>query len=73
MICPVRCVTCGFVLANKYRFFEREKEKLFGKEEPIIDVDGDFKGYREIFEMLQIERMCCRRHLLGHRDLIKII
>ena len=27
MIIPVKCFTCGKVLANKYRYFEREVRK----------------------------------------------
>jgi DNA-directed RNA polymerase subunit N len=50
MLVPVRCFTCGNLVADKFEDFQN-KMKL--GEEP-----------EKIFESLGIERYCCRRMLL---------
>jgi DNA-directed RNA polymerase subunit N (RpoN/RPB10) len=36
MIPPVRCFTCGKVIADKYDFYVSEKQKLEKKEEAVV-------------------------------------
>ncbi|MDY6984812.1 MAG: DNA-directed RNA polymerase subunit N [Candidatus Thermoplasmatota archaeon] len=56
MIIPVRCFTCGRVIASDYeKFVERVKKG----EDP-----------KEVLDALGIERYCCRRMILSHVDLI---
>lgn len=56
MIIPVRCFTCGRVIASDYeKFVERVKKG----EDP-----------KEVLDSLGIERYCCRRMILTHVDLI---
>ncbi|MEE8167874.1 MAG: DNA-directed RNA polymerase subunit N [Candidatus Hydrothermarchaeales archaeon] len=55
MIIPVRCFSCGSVIADKYEeFMTRSK-----KENP-----------KEVLNSLGLQRYCCRRMLLSHADLI---
>lgn len=76
MIIPVKCFTCGNVLANKYRYYQRmvNKEKL-EKGEDIDDViyltkETEKKTIEgEILDKLNIKNMCCRRHMLTHVDI----
>lgn len=77
MIIPVRCFTCGNVIGNKYSFFKKEVRKL--KEEKGIPQYKDIyitKGgvgdsvEKQVLDRLNLRRMCCRRHLLTHVDLI---
>ena len=56
MIIPVRCFTCGKVLANKY---EKYQEFLL----------SDTPAGQALTE-LGLERYCCRRMVLTHVDLI---
>ncbi len=56
MIIPVRCFTCGKVVGNVYEIYRNRVDK------------GDDPG--EVMDELGIERYCCRRMLLAHRDLI---
>ncbi len=98
MIIPVRCFSCGKVLADKWTFYKKECSRLIEKarrvaeskkaavddEEDIesggvyqgagdavvVVVDGDAVSRAEIFDRLHLDRMCCRRHLLGHVDLM---
>jgi DNA-directed RNA polymerase I, II, and III subunit RPABC5 len=74
MIIPVRCFTCGKVLANKWlkykELVDKENEK---NEKNDVDV-GSFEGdYGPILDKIGITKICCRRHMLGHVDLIEII
>ncbi len=55
MIIPVRCFSCGAVIADKYeKFVERAK-----KEDP-----------KKVLDSLGITRYCCRRMILSQVDFI---
>ena len=56
MIIPVRCFTCGKVVADKYDQFKREVQQ---GEDPAI-----------VLDKLGLQRYCCRRMLLSHIDII---
>lgn len=64
MIIPIRCVTCGKVLADKWRYYERKMEEA----ELAGDVTPGFRG--KVLDELGLSRYCCRRHMLGHVDLV---
>lgn len=85
MIIPVRCFTCHKVLADKWEHYDkkvhehnkRNDKKNFTLED--LNISGkkdvffsdDFKG--KILNELNITKICCRRHMLGHVDLINYI
>ena len=81
MIIPVRCFTCGKVLANKWKAYENEVKLLKESQEQDDTTDNNEdlalnfeKGLKgKILDKLYVDRMCCRRHLLSHIDLIDII
>jgi DNA-directed RNA polymerase subunit N len=56
MIIPVRCFSCGSVIADRYEDF---KKRVQSDEDP-----------REVLDDLGIRRYCCRRMLLTHVDLL---
>jgi DNA-directed RNA polymerase subunit N len=56
MIIPVRCFTCGKVVADKYEQFKREVQQ---GEDPAA-----------VLDRLGLQRYCCRRMLLSHIDII---
>lgn len=78
MIIPVRCFTCGKVLANKWNTFQL-KVTQYKKEmgvDPKQDIyvnqnrlDGETPQKRAMDE-LELTRYCCRRHMMGHVDII---
>ena len=81
MIIPIRCFTCHKVLADKWEYYVRRVEEEKSKFEKYTiknDLDipnkksvffsDDYKG--EILNELKINKICCRRHMLGHVDLI---
>ena len=80
MIIPVRCYTCGKILADKYLYYEREllrKKLAMGnntEEDPLIininatDVKKTIAG--EILDELGLIRMCCRKVMLTSINII---
>ena len=73
MIIPVKCFTCGKVLADKYRYYEQEVRKMKAdKSMQVDDVIYLTKSNRdktpegEVLDKLQLNKMCCRRHVLTH-------
>lgn len=76
MIIPIKCFTCGEVLADKYKYYLEEVRKL--KLQRGINVDKvmylteDFAEKTpegEVMDKLQLTKMCCRRHMLSHVDI----
>ena len=76
MIIPVKCFTCGNVLANKYEYYLNEVRRL--KMARGMDTDKVIyltKEYinktpeGEVMDTLKLKKMCCRRHLLTHVDI----
>jgi DNA-directed RNA polymerase subunit N len=56
MICPVRCFSCGQVIANKYEKYKR-----------LLD-EGNTP--EKALDLLGVKKYCCRRMLLTHVELI---
>ena len=76
MIIPVKCFTCGNVLADKYRFYLEEVRKL--KESKNQDNDRvvyltttNMEKTPEgiVLDNLGLKNVCCRRHMLTHVDI----
>ena len=74
MIIPIRCFTCGKVLADKWYFYKNELSK--NKEDTIINVNAKTVQQTpegKALDKLELKRYCCRRAMLSHVDLIEII
>ncbi|MBP2031142.1 DNA-directed RNA polymerase subunit N [Methanohalophilus levihalophilus] len=56
---PVRCFTCGKVIANSWEEFKR---RVDGGEDPASVLDD-----------LGISRYCCRRMILTHVELVEVV
>lgn len=83
MIIPVKCFTCGMVLANKYRYYTEEvRKRKLAKQINIKDGSSNIdkvlyltKEFHEktpegeVMDELGLNKMCCRRHLLTHVDI----
>jgi DNA-directed RNA polymerase subunit N (RpoN/RPB10) len=76
MIIPVKCFTCGMVLADKYRYYQNEVRRIKlvqGTSTENVDyltkintnktIEGD------ILDNLGLKNVCCRRHMLTHVDI----
>ena len=78
MIIPVRCMTCGKLLADKYEYYEREllrkKLALNSDVDPLIininakDIKKTIAG--EIMDELGLHRICCRKVMLTSINII---
>lgn len=59
MIIPVRCISCGKPVGQKWEEFKERKDK--GEDLKVIMDD------------LGLERFCCRSQVMSHVDLIAAI
>ena len=81
MIIPVKCFTCGMVIADKYRYYMQEvRQRKLAKRTTNETMDIDKVIYLtkefhektpegEVLDELFIKKMCCRRHFLTHVDI----
>jgi DNA-directed RNA polymerase subunit N (RpoN/RPB10) len=82
MIIPIKCFTCGCVLADKYRYYMEQvryrklsQAKQDGNEIQIDKivyltketVDKTPEGM--VLDELGLRNVCCRRHMLTHVDI----
>ena len=89
MIIPIRCFTCGNIVADKYDWYVKEVQKLQKKEDEKADSGKlptkkqaqdnydmrHFDALRTgpILDKLGLDRYCCRRMILGTEDLMETI
>lgn len=81
MIIPIRCVSCGKVLANKWLWYEQQVKEMeeSGDKNSLNNISSDLpanfnknlKGH--ILDKLYLDRLCCRTTLLTHKDVIDTI
>jgi DNA-directed RNA polymerase subunit N (RpoN/RPB10) len=76
MIIPVKCFTCGKVIADKYRFYcEEVRKRKLARDMDVDKVIYLTKEFRdktpegEVLDELNMRKMCCRRHFLSHVDI----
>jgi len=76
MIIPIKCFTCGEVLADKYRFYQKEVRRLKVSKniqnDKVIYLNENFVDKTpegEVLDKLKLTNMCCRRHMLTHVDI----
>ncbi|UPM43269.1 DNA-directed RNA polymerase subunit N [Halocatena salina] len=60
MMVPVRCFTCGKVVGEHWEEFKQRTNENGESAESVLDDLG-------------IERPCCRRMLVSHKDLVDIV
>ncbi|WP_255167454.1 DNA-directed RNA polymerase subunit N [Natrononativus amylolyticus] len=60
MMVPVRCFTCGNVVGEHWEEFNARANE--GDEDP-----------QAVLDELGVERYCCRRMLVSHRDLVDVV
>jgi DNA-directed RNA polymerase subunit N (RpoN/RPB10) len=70
MIIPIRCVTCGKVLADKWEYYVRKCKEQKDNETTMKEKFFFDQYTKEILDDLGLEKYCCRRHMIGHVDII---
>jgi len=76
MIIPIKCFTCGTVIADKYRYYlEEVRKRKLAKDmdiDKVIYLTKEFSEKTpegEVLDDLGLTKMCCRRHMLTHVDI----
>ena len=76
MIIPIKCFTCGLVLADKYRYYCQEvinKKKIEGvNPNDVIYLTSQYSKKTiegEVLDEMGLDKICCRRHMLTHVDI----
>jgi DNA-directed RNA polymerase subunit N len=74
MLIPIRCFTCGKVMADIADYYEKEKGKI---EEPT-EINSVYKNFEKIhtghiLDKLGLKRYCCRRNLIANIDMMDVI
>lgn len=76
MIIPIKCVTCGNVLADKYLTYKcrvikentsKNKERNYVEYLTKENVEKTIEG--KILDDLKLTKVCCRRVFLTHVDI----
>ena len=76
MIIPIKCPTCGEVLADKYEYYLREiRKRKISKNKSLTrpeyftadNVKKTIEG--EVLDDLNLHNVCCRRVMLTHVDI----
>jgi DNA-directed RNA polymerase I, II, and III subunit RPABC5 len=78
MIIPIRCMSCGSVIADKWLYYVSEIKKRRGSQmvEDRFYMDGTQIPQTlemELMKKLGMKRPCCRKHFLTHVDLMEKI
>ena len=75
MIIPVKCFTCGNVLADKYRYYLEEVRRIkisqgLQVENVVYLTKKNMEKTPEgiVLDNLGLKNVCCRRHMLTHVD-----
>ena len=81
MIIPIKCFTCGNVLANKYRLYKDTVKtineaaaggkRMNPEKVTYLTANGDKSKTTDgrVLDELGIKKLCCRRHMLTHVDI----
>lgn len=77
MIQPIRCFTCGKVIADQIDYYNNEKKKkeqeIKTKKDDDVIEHFDKIHTKDILDNLGITRYCCRRMFITDIDLMNII
>ncbi len=78
MIQPIRCFTCGRVVADQIDYYNTESNKIKKDKKDKIDKKIDFKHFSEnhtktLLDDLGATRYCCRRMFISDVDMMDII
>lgn len=75
MIIPIKCFTCGKVLADLYLYYKMAVREIKMKENTTeeiqyLTVESSLNtAESRVLNDLGLVKMCCRRHMLSHVDI----
>jgi DNA-directed RNA polymerases I, II, and III subunit RPABC5 len=77
MLPPIRCLNCGKVIADQWRYYQKKLREMKGDQaEQKYYFDGNSMPdtpEKKILDSLGVNRSCCRKHFLTQVDLIEKI
>jgi len=76
MIIPVRCFTCGKVIADRWERYLEELQEIYKKNPNLyqgVEIEKDANVVNEALNNVHLTRSCCRRMFIGHIDLFHLI
>jgi len=85
MIIPIRCFTCGNVLASKYETYKTKVSEIKKKEgnnntNSLLITGANINSEeilstpeKRVLDELKLIRYCCRRHFISQIDIINYI
>lgn len=71
MIFPIRCFTCGKVIADKWEEYVKRTKKNDTEQQETLKGFHSHNG--KVLDDLKIDKICCRRMFLTHVDLVETI
>ena len=66
MIFPVRCFSCGSLIGNKIRLYQKKVKEKKNK-------NPNCSQYGDILDTLNIKRYCCRSIYISYKPMTKLI
>lgn len=77
MIIPIRCMNCGKLIADKWRYYQQKLRQMKGDQSELpYYMDGTTvpdTPEKKVLDELGLTRPCCRKHFLTQKDLIEKI
>jgi len=77
MIIPVRCMNCGKLIADKWRYYQLKLRQMKGDQSELpYYMDSTTvpdTPEKKVLDELGLTRPCCRKHFLTQKDLIEKI
>ena len=77
MIIPIRCMNCGKLIADKWRYYQEKLRQIKGDQSELpYYMDGTTvpdTPEKKVLDELGLTRPCCRKHFLTQKDLIEKI
>lgn len=72
MIIPVRCFTCGKVVAHLLEPYLENLQKNITEKEQLNGIQNSYDSDKtiegKILDDLKIDRICCRSHFICYND-----
>ena len=76
MIIPIRCTSCGKVIAHLWEDYANKLQQEYNQKVPLSDLkqikdiqDSDESVEKKLLDEMGLHRYCCRRMILSHVDM----
>ena len=77
MIIPIKCFSCGNLLANKYKYFREQtnhRKKQTNTDPSRVEYLSKTRNEKTaegtVLDEMKLTNLCCRRQMLCHVDIL---